>query len=370
MTETEKSSLGSLVFAGGGTAGHVSPLLAMAAAVRQQYPDTKVTVIGTESGLETSLVPQAGWPLETIDKVPLPRKLNLDLLKVPSRLYATIRQAENILRGKEADAVVGVGGYVCTPVYLAAKKLGIPVIIHEANKKPGLANIVGARFAAKVATAYEGTKLGSAPEAVGMPMRAEIVQARRGSGTAAARTRLGLDPERKTLVVTGGSSGAVSLNEALAAGAAPILDTGAQILHLTGHDKHVDERRFPSVLHEHYHQREFLQHMEDAYLAADLMVTRAGAGTVFELTAVGVPTVFVPLPIGNGEQKRNVEHLELAQATTVIDNADFTANWVKTELTTLLTNEAELQRQAGLMASFGQRDAAARMVDMIQEVLA
>lgn len=369
MTQYAPDSLGSLVFAGGGTAGHVSPLLAMVTAVQQKFPNTRITVLGTETGLEAELVPAAGFSLTTIPKVPLPRRLNADLLKLPGRLRATIRQVENILRQVNADAVIGVGGYVSTPAYLAARRLGIPVILHEANRKPGLANKLGAIFATQVATAYPDTKLGKNPQAVGMPMRAEIAHARQHSNAIGARTRLGLEPDRPTLVVTGGSSGALSVNEAIAAGAEPLLDSGAQILHLTGHGKNLDPNTFPALNHPHYHQREYLAQMQDAYLAADLMVTRAGAGTVFELTAVGVPTVFVPLPVGNGEQKFNVQHLVAAGATNVVDNADFTADWVRTELPVLLGDTAELARQGAAMAGFGITDSAERMVHLIEERL-
>ncbi len=369
MTQQTPDSLGSLVFAGGGTAGHVSPLLAIAKTVQEKYPGTHIAVIGTQSGLEADLVPAAGFTLHTIEKVPLPRRLSAELFRLPARLWATVRKAQRILQEVSADAVIGVGGYVSTPVYLAARRLGVPVILHEANRKPGLANKVGAQFAAKVATAYPNTKLGGAPHVVGMPMRAEIAHARERGDAAQARARLGLDPQRQTLIVTGGSSGALSVNQAIAAGADAVLDRGTQILHLTGHGKSLAPETYAAVQHPHYHQREYLATMEDAYLAADLMVTRAGAGTVFELTAVGVPTVFVPLPIGNGEQRFNVQHLVDAGATTVVEDADFDADWVRAELPKLLQDEQELARQRAAMAEFGTTDAAEQMVRLIEEVL-
>lgn len=369
MSQQTHDSLGSLVFAGGGTAGHVSPLLAMARAVQQQYLQTRITVIGTQTGLEAELVPAAGFTLSTIEKLPLPRRLNADLFKLPIRLWRTVRDAQQILQQVDADAVIGVGGYVSTPAYLAARLQGIPVILHEANRKPGLANRVGALFAAKVATAYPQTRLGGQPHVVGMPMRAEIAHARELTDAAQARTRLGLDPRRRTLIVTGGSSGALSINEAIAAGAEQLLASGTQILHLTGHGKSLSPTRFPALDHPHYHQREYLATMEDAYRAADLMVTRAGAGTVFELTAVGVPTVFVPLPVGNGEQRLNVQHLLEANAATVVENADFDADYVRTALPKLLGDDKELERQRSAMAEFGRTDAAEQMVRLIEEAL-
>lgn len=373
MTPSENTpksgSLGSIVLAGGGTAGHVSPLLAIADAVKEKHPDTRITVVGTSDGLEQTLVPEAGYPLATIAKVPLPRRLNSDLLKVPFRLKKAVDDSATILQNANADVVVGVGGYVCTPVYLAAKRLNIPVIVHEANKKAGLANKVGARSAAIVATAYPETTLGTASRHVGMPMRKAIADAQWGRGKAQARTELGLDPNRLTLVVSGGSSGAVSINEAMAGGAQALLDAGVQIYHLTGIDKRLSEAEHLVVNSPHYHQHEYLKDMHKAYVAADLLVTRAGAGTVFELTAVGAPSIFVPLPIGNGEQERNVAHLKESGSATVVANRDFTADFVAQNIGAMIQDENELKRQAAAMAAHGIRDAATQMVELIEEVI-
>ncbi|MBS6030638.1 MAG: glycosyltransferase, partial [Kocuria rhizophila] len=160
MTSTQESAAleqraGSarVVLAGGGTAGHISPLLAIAHAIRDEREDASVCAVGTASGMETRLVPAAGVDLELIGRVPLPRKPSVDLLRLPRHMATAVHQAGRILDSRQATVVVGVGGYVCTPVYLAARRRGIPVVIHEANAKPGIANRVGARFATAVATA-------------------------------------------------------------------------------------------------------------------------------------------------------------------------------------------------------------------------
>lgn len=191
-----------VVLAGGGTAGHISPLLAIARAIREAAPAASVCAVGTASGMETRLVPAAGVPLELIDRVPLPRRPSADLMRLPGRLNRAVQQAGRILDSQRADVVVGVGGYVCTPVYLAAARRRIPVIIHEANARPGLANRVGARFASVVATAFPETPLKGAV-AVGMPMRQEIAELDRGALRARAREELGLEPDLPTVVVTG-----------------------------------------------------------------------------------------------------------------------------------------------------------------------
>lgn len=204
----------SVVLAGGGTAGHVSPLLAIAGAVLRAAPAARILAVGTAVGMETRLVPAAGYRLATIGRVPLPRRPSLDLLKLPFKFAAAVRQAAGIIDGAKADVVVGVGGYVSTPVYIAARLRRVPIVIHEANARPGLANRVGARLTSWVAVAFKDTKLPGA-RWVGMPMRPEIATLDREASREAARRRLGLAPDRPTLIVTGGSSGALSINLSL-----------------------------------------------------------------------------------------------------------------------------------------------------------
>lgn len=350
----------SVVHAGGGTAGHVSPMLAIAAAVQRLHPEAEQAMIGTAEGLETRLVPQTGYELDLIPKVPMPRRPSRDLLRFPARFRAAVDSAADILRRRQADVVIGVGGYVCPPVYLAAGKLSIPVVIHEANARPGLANRLGARKAAFVGCAFEGTPLKGA-EWVGMPMSRQISQLDRAAEQAQARRELGLDPERTTLVVTGGSSGALRLNQAVASALEDLLSTGAQVLHLTGRDKAV---RGPdgAVLHrEGYHQREYLDGMHFAYAAADLIIARSGAATVSEVAAVGLPAVFVPLPVGNGEQELNARGLVDAGGALLVKDEHFTRPWIRRNILPLLEDPRLLQTMQRQSAERGITDADERM---------
>ncbi|MBM6620994.1 undecaprenyldiphospho-muramoylpentapeptide beta-N-acetylglucosaminyltransferase [Micrococcaceae bacterium RIT802] len=362
----------SVVMAGGGTAGHVSPLLAMADALRAARPGIALRLVGTPSGMETRLVPAAGYELETIARVPFPRRPSVDLLKLPFRFAAAVRAAKDILRRADADVVVGVGGYVCTPVYLAARSLRIPVVVHEANAKAGLANKVGARFAAHVGTAFEGTGLPGA-ELVGMPMRAGIAHLDRDAARADARRALGLDPQKPTLVVTGGSSGAQSVNRALIGGlrriAAAVGEAGPgfQVLHVTGRGKAMEDDGGAPLALPGYHQVEYVDGMERAYAAADLLIARAGAGTVCEIAAVGLPSVLVPLPIGNGEQALNARGLRESGAAVVVADGDFTADHVARTLPGLLGDTAGLQAMAAAARAQGRRDAAERMAAIVLE---
>jgi UDP-N-acetylglucosamine--N-acetylmuramyl-(pentapeptide) pyrophosphoryl-undecaprenol N-acetylglucosamine transferase len=359
----------SVLLAGGGSAGHVSPLLALADALVRQDPATRVTCLGTAQGLEARLVPQHGYRLLTIPKVPMPRRPGSDLARLPARLQGAVRAAGAAITSSQADVVVGFGGYVCPPAYLAARRSHVPIVIHEQNPLPGLANRLGARLTPYVAVTFAGTPL---PHAVhtGMPLRRQITQLRRGGGPpsasvrARAREKLGLEPDRPTLVVIGGSLGAQRLNETFGAASAGLRAAGVQVLHASGAGKTVDVA--PLTPGEpRYVVREYLDHIEDAYAAADLVVCRSGASTVCELTAVGLPAVYVPLPVGNGEQRLNAELVVAAGGGLLVEDADMTPGWVVQHLLPLLADPARLETMARGAGKLGMPDADDRLAALV-----
>lgn len=356
----------SVVLAGGGTAGHISPLLAIARAIVRRDPTSRILAVGTASGMETRLVPEAGFELAAIDRVPLPRRASLDLLRLPKRLAGAVRQAERVLDQAGADVVVGVGGYVCTPMYLAARRRGTPIVIHEANTRAGLANRVGALFTTRVGTAFPETRLRHA-RVVGMPMRREVSTLDRAEMRDESRRSLGLDPELPTLVVTGGSSGALSINRTLAESLPALASAGIQTLHITGRGKEVTRDDGTPLAAPGYHQVAYVDGMEQAYAAADLIVCRAGAGTVCEVAAVGLPAVFVPLPIGNGEQALNAHALVEAGAAKLVRDAEFTPGWLEREALPLLKDPRKLEEMGEKARAHGVRDADEAMATMVME---
>ncbi|MCW1249551.1 undecaprenyldiphospho-muramoylpentapeptide beta-N-acetylglucosaminyltransferase [Acaricomes phytoseiuli] len=368
----------SIVLAGGGTAGHVSPLLAIAAALRQAAPDARLLAVGTAEGLEARLVPEAGLELALIERVPMPRRFNRAALSFPARMRRARKQARGILTDAQADVVVGVGGYVCTPMYAAASRSSIPVVIHEANMKPGLANRLGARAARYIGTAFADTARAWGKrdaQWVGMPMRADIARlaelepAQRQRAREEARGRLGLQQDLPVLVVTGGSLGAARINRAVAdvAQAGDFASAGVQVLHLTGTGKAVTGPEGESLAAPGYHQQEYLSDMADAYVAADLLICRAGAGTVSEVATAGVPAVFVPLPIGNGEQRLNAQILSDRGGAVLIKDKDFSAAWIRQEVLPLLADPARLSEIGRIAAESGISDAAERMAELTLE---
>ncbi len=361
------SSRPRVILAGGGSAGHVNPLLATAA-----HLDADITVLGTAEGLEADLVPAAGYDLRTLPKVPFPRRPGRAMLAFPGNWRRAMAAAREVLTTpKLADVVVGYGGYVSTPAYLAARRLGIPVVIHEQNARPGLANRLGARFAEVVALTFPSTPLAGRGRTVtvGLPLRpaiADLARVRAADATAARRAgaaALGLDPNRLTLLVTGGSLGAQKLNETVPEVANEIIATGAQVIHLSGNGK-----LFDSPAPGEYHVREYLVEMEHALACADLVIGRAGAGMVAELSALGIPAIYVPFPIGNGEQRLNAHDVVTAGGGILVEDRNFTPAWLREHAIPLLQDRARLEEMAERAGRTGVVDAAERLANIVMEV--
>lgn len=343
-----------VLLVGGGTAGHISPLLATADALRDIVGDIAITALGTSRGLETTLVPQAGLALELVPPVPWPRSLTPDLLGVPVRLGAALRHALRVVDRVGPDVVVGFGGYVCVPAYLAARRRRLPLVVHEGNALPGLANKLGARLTEHVATSFPGTVLPHAT-LVGLPIRRVISGLDRHGRRAAARAELGLEPDRPTLLVTGGSQGARRLNSAVGHAAPALAAAGVQVLHLAGRTGEVDVRSAPTD--PPYVVLPYLAQMDLAYAAADLVICRAGASTVTEVATVGLPAVFVPLPIGNGEQAVNAAPVVDAGGGLSVDDAAMTSQWVAATLPDLLHDAARLEAMSRAASALLPADA-------------
>ena len=314
-----------IVLAGGGTAGHTSPLIATAQQLKRLAPESSLLCVGTPRGLETRVIPEAGLDLALIPPVPLPRRLTPELLAVPGRLLAAVREASGLLRRHEAAVVVGFGGYVSLPVYLAARRARLPIVLHEQNAVPGLANRVAARFTSHVAVSFPDTRLPHA-RYLGLPVREAIATLDRDAARVGAREHFGLANDLPVLLVSGGSQGARSINTALAGAADALLAAGINVLHVLGTANFTDDLvpRRDGGTGAVYRPLAYVDAMEQAYAAADLMVGRSGAGTVMETAMVGLPTVFVPLPHGNGEQARNAGFLVAADAAVLVADADLT----------------------------------------------
>lgn len=350
------------LLAGGGTAGHVNPLLAIAAEIRLREPESVVIALGTVEGLESRLVAAAGFELVTVEKLPFPRKLNKYALTFPTKYAKSVSAVRSLIRARKVDVVVGFGGYASAPAYEAAKAEKIPLVIHEANALPGMANRRAAKFANVVAVAFSGTGLRGA-KITGMPLRREIVELTRSADRSAARKHFGLAPDTFTLLVTGGSLGAKRINETVEESRKLLEAAGIQILHIVGGKSDLAEVSTKALVRISYCDR-----MDLAIAAADLAVARSGASTVSEFSAVGLPAVYVPYPVGNGEQAKNASDAVEAGAALLVADRDFTPEFVAAKLIPLASDSKRLSKMRMAAATVGISDATERLYTLVHGV--
>ena len=355
-----------VVLAGGGSAGHIEPALALADALRRADPDAEITCLGTERGLETRLIPLRGYPLELIPAVPMPRTVTPKLLTVPGRLAGAINTAAGVLDRTRAQVVVGFGGYVATPAYLAARRRKVPIVVHEANPRPGIANRLGAKFTTHVFTGHPDAQLRNA-KYIGIPIRREIAELDRLAIGDKARAHFGLRPDLPVLLVTGGSQGARSLNKAVFGAAEWLWDAGVQVLHVIGPRNGADAPTTATGVP--YVAMPYVDRMDLDYAAADFALCRAGAMTCAEMTAVGLPAAYVPLPIGNGEQRLNAVPIVQRGGGMLVDDADLTPEWIRDTLLPVLVNIDQVADMSEAAAALGRGDADRWLAEAVIEVV-
>jgi UDP-N-acetylglucosamine--N-acetylmuramyl-(pentapeptide) pyrophosphoryl-undecaprenol N-acetylglucosamine transferase len=332
--------MATLVFAGGGTAGHIQPALAVAREWKKLHPLDECVFIGTSKGLETTLIPEAGFELRIIPKVAIARRPSLSWLKIPFALLASISSCRKILSGSEL--LIGFGGYVSAPAYLAARSLGIPIVIHEANAKPGWANKVGAIFTPYLAVAHavEKGKFSSALLA-GLPLRSDVASAFEDAkkdwevARSQAKKRLGVASKVPFIFVMGGSQGSVAINKVIEESVRVFQENGYYVLHSVGRLNQLPESA------DGYKAVSYVDQMADVYLAADLIIGRSGAVTCSEFRTLGRYALFVPLPIGNGEQLVNASSLVSAGRARVIDQKQFNSKFVRENIANLITESSQ-----------------------------
>jgi UDP-N-acetylglucosamine--N-acetylmuramyl-(pentapeptide) pyrophosphoryl-undecaprenol N-acetylglucosamine transferase len=361
--------LRSVVLAGGGTGGHIYPLLAFADCLRRHDPAIRITCLGTPRGLENELI--TGYELRHVPAYQLPRSVNRDLLRTPGRMWRSARAAGRILDQVGAEVVVGFGGYVAVPAYLAAWRRELPTVIHEVNVPPGIANRLGMLFTRHVAVGFDHQPGQAASlrraRVVGVPLRRAIATLDRAGRRAEARHRFGLRADPPVLLVFGASQGARSINLAMAGAAKTVSGAGVQVLHITGARSR--EVELPPDLPMPYVAVRFVDEMELAYAAADLVLSRSGAMTCAELAAVGLPAIYVPYPHSNQEQRRNALPLVEAGAGLIVDDELLSPDWIERHVLDLLRDPARLAGMAAAAAALGHRDGDEALRDFVLEVV-
>jgi UDP-N-acetylglucosamine--N-acetylmuramyl-(pentapeptide) pyrophosphoryl-undecaprenol N-acetylglucosamine transferase len=345
---------------GGGTAGHVNPLLAIAQQLRGLGHE--VLVLGTAEGLEARLVPEQNFELLTIARLPFPRKISLSALAFPVRFIQMVAWLRAEIKRREIECVVGFGGYVSAPAYLAAWLARLPLVIHEANALPGMANRLGALLTKHRAVAFANTPLSRA-ELTGMPLRAEVVAAI-DYNQQQARVELGLDPATPTLLVTGGSLGAKRINDTVLASLDALRAAGIQTYHVVG-----DRAGLEPVSEPLYQRVSYCERMDVAIAASDMAISRAGAATVSEFCALGLPALYVPYPVGNGEQRRNVETAVAAGAGFVISDAEFEPSVIVERVIPLISSPSRLADFGAAAKSVAIIDGTERLMSLISKAV-
>lgn len=358
-----------VVIAGGGTAGHVNPAIALA----QALGTDQVSFIGTSRGVEARLVPEAGFPFNSIDVRGFDRSRPWSLITAGAVAVKAIGQARGMIRAAEADVVVGMGGYVSLPAALAARTWGVPVILHEQNAVLGLAHRVSKPFARRVAVSFPETlkEVGSKGVLTGNPVLPEIRQVA-PSARPDALERFSLEAHRKTLLLFGGSLGARTLNDAgIGIAGAWSGESALQVLHVSGPSDHdrvkagVADVGFGSLL---YRVVPYVDRMSDAYAVADLAVCRGGATTVAELVAVGLPSIIVPYPFHRDRQQelhgRSLERLGMA---LVVVDSELSARLPDLALR-LLKDQQRLKQMSSAAQVRSEVDAAEELARVVKEV--
>lgn len=342
-----------VLFAGGGTAGHIEPAWAVSQVWASRHPGDEIAFLGTKSGLEVTLIPERDGKLFLIPKVVAPRKLNLSSLLFPIQLLNSITKTISVV--KKFDVVVGFGGYVAASAYMAAVILRKPIVVHDQNAKVGLANKFGAIFTKEIAVAYPlAAKELKGAKIVGNPLRKEIVEAARQSdwksARASAKAKLGVD--NKLVLILGGSSGSRAINQVIE----KCNFSHCTVIHSVGKENALPKER------DGYRALPYIEDMATALLAADLVISRSGAIATTEFAALGKYALFIPLPIGNGEQSLNADELVAAHRAELIDQTQFSAVWLESNLDRLL--------RSGIDEAFGTSlNAAGQIADCIERVI-
>lgn len=380
-----------VLLVGGGTAGHAIPAAATALALRRLRPDLEVVMAGVDGGIEERVAAAAGLELERVRAVPLPRRVSPALLAVPFRLRRAVREARALLRSDRVRVVVAFGGYVALPVTLAARGR-VPVVLHEQNAVPGLANRLAARRAAAVAVTHASTAARLArPErcrCTGNPVREELRDLDRAARREAARARLGLDGAAPVLLAFGGSQGARGIARALAGAGADLAAAGVRILHVAGsrgRDDALEAWRWHGVEPvlgtddatdpapgpgPHVRLVGYLDDMSDAYAAADLVVCRAGATTLAELGVLGLPAVLVPYPHATADHQRaNARAAAAAGAAVLLDEDDLDAERLAATVRDVLGDPDRLAAMSLAARTWARPDAAEGVAAVVLEVL-
>lgn len=360
------------IFSGGGTGGHIYPAITLIESIKEKCPDAQILYVGTKKGLEADIVPKADIPFQTIDIEGFARKITLKNLVVLGKASAGLIKARSIIKDFKPDAVIGTGGYVSGPLLLMAALMNIPTLIQDQNAIPGITNKILSKFVTKIACGYESAcRHFPADKTVltGNPIRKDILKHKRAD----AVRELKLDANKKTILVTGGSRGARRINEAMTDVHKYFMNSNSvQILHITGKTEYqrvMDNLKKDGIEIEKAKNifiKPYLYDMPKALAAADIIVSRAGAIGLSEITVCGIPSILIPYPYAaENHQEFNARALTDKHAAIMILNADLTGEKLLSELNDLLSSDKKMSDMAAASKAIGYPKAADDIADMI-----
>lgn len=358
-----------VLISGGGTGGHIFPALSIANAIKRRTPDAEILFVGALGRMEMERVPAAGYPIEGLPVAGFDRKRLWRNFGVLWKLWKSLRKARRIVRDFRPDIAIGVGGYASGPVLKEAQRRGIPTLLQEQNSYPGVTNKLLAPKAKAICVAYEGLGRYFPQDKIimtGNPVRKDLEECTLTREE--AKRQLGFDPARPLILSVGGSLGARTVNEAIAASLDTIAESGAQLMWQTGRYG-ADEFQGLAKGHDNVKATTFITRMDLAYRAADLVVSRAGAGTISELQILGKPVILIPSPnVAEDHQRHNAEALSTRGAAVMILDKDAVAG-LPAAITHLLKDDKAREQLSAEITRMAMRDSDEKIVDIINKCI-
>ncbi len=359
------------MISGGGTGGHIYPAIAIANAWKEKHPSSEILFVGALGKMEMQKVPEAGYPIKGLPVAGLQRSLSLQNLSFPFKLLKSLRMASQIVSEFNPDVVIGVGGYASGPVLFAAQRKNIPTLLQEQNSYAGLTNKILARKAATICVAYpdmEGFFPASKIKYTGNPVRKDILQLEGKKQKALAE--FGLEEGRKTLLILGGSLGARTLNLAMLKDMEALNQAGYQVLWQSGKYYFEEMRsKLKEANLQHIHLLEFIRQMDLAYAAADIIISRAGALSVSELSLVGKPVIFIPSPnVAEDHQTKNAQAIVNNKAAWLLKDVEAVGH-LKEKVDQLIQDPALIVDLGKNILSLAKPDAANAIVNELEKLI-
>jgi UDP-N-acetylglucosamine--N-acetylmuramyl-(pentapeptide) pyrophosphoryl-undecaprenol N-acetylglucosamine transferase len=364
-----------VIISGGGTGGHIYPALALAKQIQEHHQDAQILYIGSTRGLEADIVSKAGYRFESIEISGFKRSLSIDNVKTVFRFIRAVSNSKRIIKDFSPDIVVGTGGYVCGPVVFAADRLGVPTLIHEQNVVPGLTNKFLSRFVSRIAVSFSGSTPYFPQSKVvltGNPRATEVARADRHKG----RMLLEANNTQKVVLVVGGSRGAKAINEAFVTASAELAKKqGLYFVYVTG-DAHYNQVRQRLNLDrsggfaQNISIHSFIYNMPEVLATTDLIINRAGASFLSEITSLGIPSILIPSPyVTNNHQEKNARWLEENGAAKVILESQLTADTLCHAIDEIMGDEAVWKRMKQAALKLGEPAAAEKVYQELYKLL-